>query len=407
MDERKRMTVSERNKCLACIQERYWRADRAEKGRLLTHLEQMTGLRRKTLITKLRGDLMRRARRKQRGRRYGAAVDDALRVISDTYDHISAERLTPDLVEMAECLERFGELRVTPDLLSQLAEVSVATVGRILRRIRQDEPRLPRAGPQQASRARRAIPMGRIARDVSSPGYLETDLVHHCGNHTGGEYVHTIQMIDVLTGWSERRAVLGRSYLVVQDALRHIAKRVPFPIHEIHPDNGSEFLGDHMLRFWPALFPGASLSRTRPWHKNDNPFVEQKNNTLVRRYFGDQRFDTVAQTRALNQLYDAMWTYYNFFQPVMRLKEKSVVTDSQGHTRIRRHFDRAQTPLARLCASGALSPDQQAHWRAYRETINPRQLHRTIYQLIDRLSRLPGATPGIVEDVRETVANPD
>jgi hypothetical protein len=402
----KHMTVSVRDKCLSCIQERYRRAGRPEKGKLLTHLEQMTGLGRKTLITKLRGDLVRRRRRRQRGRSYGAAVDDALRVISETYDHISAERLTPSLVEMAKCLARHGELRITPELLAQLGHISVATVGRILRRLRQDEPRLPRAGPRQASSARRAVPMGRIDRDVRSPGHMETDLVHHCGNYAGGDYVHTVQLVDVLTAWSERRAVLGRSYLAMQDALRHIARRIPFPIVEIHPDNGSEFFGDHMLRFWPSLFPGASLSRTRPWHKNDNRFVEQKNNTLVRRYFGDQRFDSVAQTRALNDLYDVMWLYYNFFQPVMRLQEKSVVTDSHGRTHLKRRFDRAQTPFERLCASGVLSTEQQAHWRAYRDAINPRQLRRTIYQLIDRLSRLPGATPGVVEDVRQTITNP-
>jgi hypothetical protein len=307
---------------------------------------------------------------------------------------------------MATCLARHGELRTTPELLAQLGQISVATVGRILRRLRQDEPRLPRAGPQQASRARRAVPMCRIPYDVRTPGRMETDLVHHCGNHTGGDYVHTVQLVDVLTAWSERRAVLGRSYLAMQDALRHIAKRIPFPIVEIHPDNGSEFFSDHMLRFWPSLFPGVSLSRTRPWHKNDNRFVEQKNNTLVRRFFGDQRSDTVAQTRALNDLYDVMWIYYNFFQPVMRLKEKSVVTDSHGRTRIRRRFDRAQTPFDRLRASGVLSPDQEAHWRAYRETINPRQLRRTIYQLIDRLARLPGAASGVVENVRQTITNP-
>jgi len=120
-------------------------------------------------------------------------------------------------------------------------------------------------------------------------------------------------MIDVATGWSERVALLGRSYLVMQDAFERIMARLPFPVREIHPDNGSEFLNHHLLRYFGQKLKGAKLTRSRPWQKNDNRFVEQKNDTLVRAYLGHERLDTAAQTQALNALYDQMWLYYNLF----------------------------------------------------------------------------------------------
>ena len=165
--------------------------------------------------------------------------------------------------------------------------------------------------------------MKRIPWHQQEPGHFEVDLVHHCGSSASGEYVHTIQIIDVATAWSERVAVMGRSYLVMKDGFRRILARLPFPVHEIHPDNGSEFFNHHMLRFWHGLKPKPELSRSRPYHKNDNRFVEQKNSTLVRAFLGYDRLDTVAHTLAVNQLYDKMWVYYNLFQPLMRLSEKT------------------------------------------------------------------------------------
>ena len=201
------------------------------------------------------------------------------------------------------------------------------------------------------------------------------DLVHHCGPSASGEYLHTLQMIDVATGWSERRAVLGRSYLVMQDAFGRILARLPVAVREIHPDNGPEFLNHHLLRFWDKIVQGVELSRSRPYRKNDNRFVEQKNATLVRAYLGYDRLDTVAQTLVVNQLYDKMWVYYNLFQPVIRLKEKLLLPAAQGRpTRVKRRYDQARTPFDRLCATNALSQQRQAQLNALREQTNPLSL---------------------------------
>jgi len=401
MPKQNPMSKQERDKHLGQVRAVYRKSTRREKGEMLNYLEQVTGLGRKVLIDKLGNGLEPRPKRKKRGRSYGADVDDALRVIDEAFDHISAERLRPNLVWMAETLGRHGELKVTPKLLAQLAKISTSTVGRILRRIRQDDYRLPRRGPQEANRVRQAAPMERLPWDLKEPGHFEADLVHHGGASSKGDYVHTIQLVDVATGWSERVAVLGRSYVVMQNGFMAISQRLPFAVIRIHPDNGSEFFNHHMQAFWPTCFPGVTLSRSRPWHKNDNRFVEQKNDTLVRQYLGNMRLDTVAQTQALNDLYEIMWFYYNFFQPVMRLSAKEIVRSADGKNTVRRHFDEARTPFERLCETGALTAAQQAQWRAYRDTINPRELRRTIYQALAALGNMPGAQADTVEDVRD------
>ena len=375
------MTIDERRKYLSRMARRYWPANRPEQSRLLDEMVAMTGLHRKSLLRLLRPDgLMRQPRVQQRGRAYGPAVDDALRVIWESLDYVCAERLTPGLLPTAQLLAQHGELRLTSELESQLGQISVATVQRHLTRLAQDTLRLPRRGPAPANRVARAIPMRRIPWDEAEPGHFEVDLVHHSGPSTAGEYVHTLQLVDVATGWSERVAVLGRSYRQMATGFWHVLERLPFAVREFHPDNGPEFLNDHLLRFWGDSVPGLRLSRSRPYQKNDNRFVEQKNATLVRAYLGDARLDTPAQCVALNALYERMWLYYNLFQPVLHLVEKT----AQG-TRVRRRWDTARTPYERLAATPALPLAARATLEAlYRET-NPRTLRREIYTRVEAI----------------------
>jgi hypothetical protein len=362
------MTISERRKYLKRMEGRYRRADRLGQGQLLDEMEAMTGLHRKSLLRLLGpGGLVRQPRTRQRGRVYGSAVDDALRVIWESLDYVCAERLTPGLVPTAQRLAAHGELVLSADLEQQLGQISVASVQRRLTRLAQDTPRLPRKGPEQANRVARTIPMGRLAWDEPMPGHFEVDLVHPSGPTTQGEYLHTLQMIDVATGWSERVAVLGRSYRHMAAGFTRILERLPFPVLELHPDNGSEFLNDHLLRFWDEAAHGLTWSRSRPYQKNDNRFVEQKNDSLVRAYFGSARLDTPEQGTALNAINDQMWGYYNRFQPVLRLTAKGVIDG-----RLRRRWAPAQTPFARLCATGVLSAEQRQTLDAQYAATNAR-----------------------------------
>ncbi len=287
------MSIDERWKYLRLMQKRYQNADRSMKGQLLEEAEAVTGMSRKGLIRRLNSTLKRKRRERQRGRTYGVEVHAAIKVISETVDHVCAERLQPNLVWIAELLAEHGELEVSPELLTQLATISAPTVRRIQQRLTQDQPRPVRKRPKATNLAAKQIPIGLIPWNEQQPGHLEADLVHHCGRETDSHYVHSLQMIDVATGWSERVAMLGRSYRVMEDGFRRIMIRLPFPIQHVHSDSGSEFINDQLLRFWKEQDAPITLSRGRPHHKNDQRFVEQKNSTLIRAYLGHDRFDTV------------------------------------------------------------------------------------------------------------------
>jgi len=370
------MTIDERRKYLGRMAKRYRTGDRAARGALLTEMATVTGLHRKSLIRLLGSEtLARQPRAKQRGRTYGEDVRRAVRVVWESLDYICAERLTPTLLETAQHLAGFEELTLTPDLEAQLAAISEATVQRIIRTLpRWDRPRLPRKGPVEANRLRRAVPMTRIPWDTTEPGHFEVDLVHHSGAVAEGDYGYTFQMVDVATGWSERVALLGRGQRAMVAAFDKAVSRLPFPIVELHPDNGSEFFNNHLVRHWGQTITGLTLTRSRPYHKNDNRFVEQKNDSLVRAYLGNERFDTPEQIAALNELYDLMWLFYNVFQPVQRLAEKEVI-DGKTH----RRWDSATTPYQRVKATGVLTADQQVRLAALHAKTNPRALRRLIY----------------------------
>jgi hypothetical protein len=403
MSTEDKMNINERRKYLRLMQKRYHSAGRKTKKKLLDEMEKVTKLHRKSLIRLMNSNLKRQPRKRQRGKTYGPEVTDAIRVIAESLDHICAERLTPNLVWMARHLASHGELTSTPFLLEQLAQISISTVRRRLVHIRQDQPRLPRKGPQSRRRLIQDIPALRLPWNILEPGHLEVDLVHHCGPSASGEYVCTLQMIDVATGWSERQAVLGRSYLVMEDAFYCILIRLPFPVLEIHPDNGSEFLNNHMIRFWGDIVQGVTLSRSRPYHKNDNPRVEQKNSTLVRAYLGYDRLDSVAQVLAVNQLYVKLWVYNNLFQPVMHLAQKEVIRQDGQPWRVKRTHDQARTPFDRLCETDVLLPQHRQQLEILRDQVNPRRLRQEIYDDIERVFALPGAVPGTTENVFHTL----
>ena len=364
-----KMKIDERYQYLQRMQRRYRQADRGTKSALLDEMEAHTGMHRKALLRRLHSDLERKARSREREPTYGPEVDAALALIWEASDYVCPERLQPNLVSLAELLARHGELALPPRLKAQLARISFSTVRRHL-------PPLPLAHRRRQriatpNRHQQAIPAYRIPRDTAEPGHFELDLVHHGGDTPEGEYVYTLQLIDVATAWSGRRAILGRSYIVVADALAYLLARFPFPVQRIHPDNGSEFLNAHLLAFLRTHYPHVVLSRSRPRQPNDNRLVEQKNDTLVRQFL--------------------TWV--------------STYEGQSGY--LKRTHDQAQPPLERLCATPGLDAQQAQALRAQRDAINPLQLRRAIYAGLDHLFAYPNAQPDQVQDVFQTLADPD
>ena len=315
------MSIDERYQYLRRMQRRYQQADRKTKQLLLDEMEAYTGLHRKALIRRLNSPLQRQKRRHERDKTYGPEVDAALEVIWETLDHACPLRLQPNLVSTGQWLAHHQELTWSPTLEAQLAQISVSSVARHLPR-RPPEARR-RKSPAPPNRHQQQIPAYRIPRDIAEPGHFEIDLVHHCGAVTEGEYVYTLQMIDVATGWGARRALLGRSYVVMADALAYLFAQLPFPVVELHPDNGSEFLNAHLLAFLEHEYADPQRSRSRPGCPNDNRLVEEKNGSVVRRWVGDRRLDTVRQTRWLNTIYEQLYVYHNYFIPVLKQIDKA------------------------------------------------------------------------------------
>ena len=408
MSTTEKMDIEERYKYLRIMQERYKQSTRRkEKQGLLDEMERVTGLHRKHLITLLKQrKIIRHPRQRERGKHYGAEVDAAIAIIWEAQDYVCAKRLKGVLVYTAEQLARCGELRLSPQLKRQLESISASSIGR----------HLPKHTGKPAQRARqrfqnvhqRGVPIELIPWDITEPGHFEMDLVHHCGDRIAGEYVYTLQLVDVATGWSGRRAILGRSYLVVADALYYLGRQIPFPYRKLHPDNGSEFLNANLLRFLKKHYPDLQPTRSAPGKPNDNRFVEQKNSTLVRAFLGDVRLDSVQQTRFLNRIYDKMHTYHNFIQPVMHQVDKQRISHSpstSGYTR--RFHDVPVPPVVRLCRSGVLSDDQCADLLAQRDAINPLALRRQIYADLQHLFAYPCAAQGASQDVFQTLAYPE
>ena len=387
MSETDPMDVNERRKYLHKMWGLYRTAGKQAKGRLLDEMEVVTRMHRKSILRILKGRLSRKKRFRERGKTYGVGVEDAIRVIARSLDYACAERLQPNLVWMAQHLEGHGELRLEQGTLEKLEVISVTTLKRILKRVGRSEPKLSQRKPPgpRLSRVRKAYPMVKIAWDIQEAGHFELDLVHHGGDSSAGEYIHTLQMIDVATGWSELVAIFGRSSRVMVDGWEYLQRRLPFPVREIHPDNGGEFFNHVMLGYWHKQLPQMQISRSRPYQKNDNRFVEENNGSLVRAYIGHERLDTQAHLNVLRSLYDRLWLYHNFFQPVMHLQGKEYVNELQ----YRRRYDRAIPPFDRLLKQGILSEGVQRQLQTLRSGTNPLKLRGQIDRLIGQLMALP------------------
>jgi hypothetical protein len=401
MSETEAMNIDERRKYIYKMWGRYREAHKKEKGKLLDEIEVVTGMHRKAIIRLLNGRLSRKKRSRERGREYGVEVDDAVRVIARSLDYPCAERLQPNLVWMAQHLGRHGELRVGQETQEKLARISVSTLKRSLKRVGRSDPKLATQHPKrsQVSDLRKQYPMSKIAWDIAEAGHFEVDLVHHGGESAAGEYVHTLQMVDIATGWSEIVAIFGRSYRVMADGFDYLLTRLPFAVQEIHPDNGAEFFNHHLLRYWKEKVPDLQVSRSRPYQKNDNRFVEENNHSLIRAYIGHDRLDTQAQLKLLRQLYEKLWLYHNFFQPVMRLQEKEYLSPLQ----YRRKYDQAKTPFARLKEQNILKENLQHQLEALRDQTNPMALRLQIDELIALLLSLPGLSQSETVNVFETL----
>jgi len=383
------MDIDERFAYLRRLKPQYEKASRKEKKVLLDEAEQQTGLHRKALIRRLGKEVIaRRVRVRQRRRRYSPQVDDAVRRVGQLLDWPCAERLTPALLPTAQHLAAQSRWELPPALEQELAEVSVSTVTRILKRVRQDEPRLriKRGKPRRLTGLEAQVPMRVIPWDIPAPGYMEMDSVMHIDEQTRGDAAMSINMTDVHCNWTERIAVYGRSERAVCAALAQLLARCPILIRELHIDNGPEFLNHHLASFFGDRVIGAELTRSRPWHKNDNRYVEHSNRDQVRGYLDHLVLEKREHVDMLNALYEDLWVYDNFFQTTQHQIGKEYWTDSHGIRHVRRRHDRACPPLDRLIRSGVVPPDEADALLQLRAAMDLEALHTRIAMCLGQIA---------------------
>jgi hypothetical protein len=373
------MSFRAKRELLSQVAPRYAEARHAQKSVILNEFLASTGYARKYAIRLLHqpvappGPL-----RRPRPPRYGPAVREALEIAWSALNGICAKRLVPFLPELVPVLERHGHLVLSDDVRALLLAVSPATADRLLRPIRRPH------GPSTTKPGRllkHQIPVRTFADwDDVRPGFLEADLVAHCGGTTEGAYLHTLTLTDVATAWTECLPLLVRTQHAVVAALTHARQLLPFPLLGLDTDNGSEFLNAELLAYCER--EQVTFTRGRTANKNDQCFVEQKNGSVVRQLVGYDRFEGEQAYRQLAELYRAVRLYVNFFQPSLKLLRKQ-----RTGSHVRRTYAPAQTPLQRLLPTGVLSPERQAQLLALFQALDPMRLLRQIETLQDALWR--------------------
>ena len=343
----------------------YREAGRVEKGRLLDEVCRVTGYHRKYAVRRLNGPApeARPPRRRLRGPSYGKAVDQALRVVWEAANYPWSVRLKALLPQWLPFLKK--RLSISPRLEGQLLRISPRQIDRRLKPYKVRAKRRLYGKTKPGTLLKHQIPIRAERWDVSRPGYTEIDLVSHSGDRADGEFIHTLTLTDIHTGWTENQAVMGKSQAYVVEALEQIRKRLPFELRGIDSDNGSEFINHHLHDYCQLL--GIEFTRGRPYKKDDNAHVEQKNWTHVRRLMGYLRYDSPRALATMNDLYGSELRFLqNLFLPSVKLMSKTRVG-----SRLRRRYDLPQTPLDRLLACSGPKPPRLAALRALRGRLDP------------------------------------
>ena len=311
-----------REQYLERVREEYRKADKKSKTRLLNEARKRTRLNRKVLIGKLAHPAEER-RKKKRGPRqatYSREVQTALIKVWEVFDYPCGQRLAPALRQEIERLRKAKELVCSEDVAGKLKTISAKTIDRLLARERDLRGLRQNRNPSVHPLLYQKVPVKVASEwDTAQVGNLQLDYVFHCGRSTAGEYLHTLSAADIATGWWEGEPIRGRSQMATKEGMDRIRRRLPFGILEIHPDNDSGMINGLLWGYCQKA--RIRMSRSRPYKKNDNAWVEQRNWTHVRKVVGYRRLDSDVELAILQELYGSFTIYKNFFQPTMKLAE--------------------------------------------------------------------------------------
>lgn len=278
-------------------------------------------------------------------------------------------------------LPHYENYILTQEIKDKLLSVSPATIDRLIKPFRTKYGKTGLATTKPGSIIKKQIPIKTNQWDESVPGFIEADTVAHCGNSTAGSFVFSLNCVDIATGWTEQRAVWGKGQTGVLNAIQHIEKTIPFTIKGFDCDNGSEFVNWHLMRYLTERKRPVQFTRARPYRKNDNAHIENKNWTHIRQYLGYQRFQNPSLVDKLNDLYTTEWNlYFNFFIPSVKLIDKTRI-----RSKIVKTYDKPKTPVQRLLESQHISTsDKQILEHTFKQ-LNPFKLQQKMLVKIKKI----------------------
>jgi len=365
---------------------RYQKATKKQKGKILDSVCMDTGLSRdraaRLLSEKTKSTKQQSAKKRGRKPIYGEDVVAALKEVWVYADFICGKRLVEAIPDLLDALIRFGEVDYSADMARKLKRMSASTMDRLLKKEKARMQLKGRSTTKPGSLLKKDIPL-RLGTEWSDaePGFVETDLVAHCGASTAGEYINSLIVTDISSGWTEPIAVINKAQRHVFAALMIVKERQPFEFRGIDSDNGSEFINAHLYNYCKQ--EGILFTRSRPYQKNDNCHVEQKNWTWVRQNIGYGRYEGAEALRVLNEYYELQRLYINFFLPSTKLLERV-----RNGAYIKKKYEKPMTPYRRLLCSDKIIDEVKEGLRATFLSLNPAALKRDMMKLLEKLEKL-------------------
>jgi hypothetical protein len=372
--------MATRDELVAVTAERYARATRRERGLILDEFAAVTGFHRKHATRLLRTGPLGQPAGPRPGRRvYDDAVREALIVLWEASDRVCGKRLRPLVPVLVDAMERHGHLRLAPEVRSGLLTMSAATIDRALRRVRDQAGGRTRRRTAPSAAIRRSVPVRTFADwGDPPPGFVEADLVAHSGPTAKGSFVQTLVLTDIATGWTECAPLLVREQRLLTEVLGEVRKLLPFALLGFDTDNDSVFMNETVRDYCQAA--GVAFTRCRPYRKNDQAWVEQKNGAVVRRIVGYRRFEGLEAAAALAQLYGSVRLFVNFFQPSFKLADKT-----REGAKVKKRYHPPATPHQRLLADPRTAEDVRRRVEAVHAGLDPVRLLQAIRAAQQRL----------------------
>ncbi len=370
------------------LKKKYFKSRKKKKIQLLDDFCVFTGYHRKSALRLINNHLACKWKHyRPRKRYYDQAVVDAMLVLWRACDEVCAERFQPYIPYILEKMIECGELTIavaTPEVKEKLLKISLGTVKKILHKTKHRSTIRIKGTTRPGSLLKSQIAIRYGDWKDTDPGWCETDTVAHGGDSVTGDFIYTLDVIDLYSGWSEQAAIWGKGEMATKLQMDKIKKRLPFKLLGLNPDNGSEFINWQLYRYCKKN--NISLTRTRSYHKNDNPHIEQKNWTAIRQLIGYSRLDKRKQQYPLNDLYENEWRLYlNFFQPMMKLKKK---TKDLETGRIKKIYYPAKTPYQRLLEHPKTTKEQKDMLVSIYRQLNPIILKQQINKKLEAIRRV-------------------